>query len=239
MKSTTHFAMAHIIFASLQKRGIYLNRIAFVYGNIAPDYLPSMLVPAHFSKTCSRMTEKILSELSQVPICHNGRVGAEYSKKLGLMCHFLCDSFCFAHNGDFATGLTQHAAYERELDEYMRRNCLHILDVDGKCPVETYAETSNLINYIETTKGDYLKAGYTLHNDLTFAFNACITAIVNAVAISKKIPAASTSIELEDFITSLKSYATGKNIVFRMFFYKNRNSDIFFLPDLMPPIAAL
>ena len=123
MKSTSHFALAHLMYASLQKRNIYLNRVAFVYGNIAPDYTPTLLVPPHFSKNCSRITTKIIDDLSQTPICSNGRVGAEYSKQLGLLCHFLCDSFCFAHNDDFSTGLKQHVIYENKLDSYLRHSC--------------------------------------------------------------------------------------------------------------------
>ena len=239
MKSTSHFAMAHLIYASLQKRNIYLNRIAFVYGNIAPDYTPSLLVPTHFSKTCSRMTEKILNDLSQTPICSNGRVGAEYSKQLGLLCHFLCDSFCFAHNDDFTSNIKQHVAYENELDAYLRHNCLKLLDLEARNSIKLVNNCNYLINEIEELKSDYLGSGYTLQNDLTFAFEACISAISNIVTISKRIPAASTSIELDDFVTSLKGFATGDSIVFRMFYYKNRNNNIFFLPELMPPIGAL
>ena len=239
MKSTSHFAMAHLMYASLQKRNIYLNRIAFVYGNIAPDYTPALLVPTHFSKTCSRMTAKILNDLSQTPICSNGRVGAEYSKQLGLLCHFLCDSFCFAHNDDFLVGIKQHAAYENKLDAFLRHNCLKILDINGSQEIKVISDSDDLIADIEASKESYLECGYTLQNDLTFAFEACMSAIVNIVGISKRIPAASTSIELEDFITSLKGFATGESIVFRMFFYKNRNNNIFFLPELMPPIGAL
>ena len=239
MKSTSHFAMAHLIYASLQKRNIYLNRIAFVYGNIAPDYKPELLIPTHFSKTCSRMTGKILGDLAQTPIISNGRVGAEYSKQLGLLCHFLCDSFCFAHNDDFNNNIKQHVTYENELDSYLRHNCLELLDVEGRNTIKEINNSVDLISEIEDLKDTYLKSGYTLQNDLMFAFEACISAITNIVAISKRIPAASTSIELEDFITSLKGFATGNSMVFRMFFYKNRNNNIFFLPHLMPPIGAL
>lgn len=37
---------------------------------------------------------------------------------------------------------------------------------------------------------------------------------------------------------SLKGYATGDNLVFRLFFLKNHNVNIFYMPDLMPPIRA-
>lgn len=239
MKSTSHFAMAHLVYAALQKHGVYLNRIAFVYGNIAPDYTPALLLPTHFSRLCTRMTEKMLTELSETPVCSSGRVGAEYSKQLGLLCHFICDNFCFAHNDDFNTGVRQHIIYEAELDAYMRHNCLKLFDLEGACPLETHDSACALLNHMEQRKRDYLSRGYTPANDLLSAFDACMAAIVGVIALSKRVPAAATSIQLNDCMMAMKSYATGENLVFRMFFYKNRHSNIFFLPQFMPPIGAL
>ncbi len=238
MKATSHFALAHLLYAALQKRDIFLNRVAFVYGNIAPDQTPAMWVAPHFSKVCSRRSTDILTELSNCPVSSSGRVGAEYSKKLGFMCHFLCDYFCFAHNEDFSGGLKQHMAYENELDAYLRRNCLKILDMDGTEPVESFGGVEELIAHKENIKREYMSIGHSLNRDLTYAFNACILSIVNVVALSKQVPAAPVIIELDDLLTEFKGYATGNNLIFRIFFYKYRNSDLFFLPDLMPPIGA-
>lgn len=238
MKATSHFAMAHLLFAALQNRGIFLNRVAFVYGNIAPDYKPAMWVSPHFGKVCSRANSEILSELSELPVSGSGRVGAEYSRQLGYMCHFLCDYFCFAHNEDFSGGLKQHVAYENELDAYLRRNCLKLLDVDGNKPVHIFSSSDEVIGNAEDAKAEYLEIGHSLKNDLSFAYDLCILSIASIVAISKKIPAAATNIEIENSRTELKGYATGDNLIFRMFFYKYRNHNLFFLPEFMPPIGA-
>jgi len=238
MKATSHFAMAHLIYASLQKRGIYLNRIAFVYGNIAPDQTPAMWVSPHFGKVCSRTTSEILTELSQAPVCSTGCVGAEYSKQLGYMCHFLCDYFCFAHNDDFSGGIKQHVTYENELDTFLRQNCLELFDVDGRAPIRSFSRPDALIGYTEESKNKYLEIGHSLKNDLTYAFEACVTSVFSIVAISKTVPAAAMSIELDDFVKAFKGYATGDNLIFRMFFFKYRNSNLFFLPEFMPPIGA-
>lgn len=238
MKSTSHFAMGHLLYASLQKRGIYLNRIAFVYGNIAPDYTPAMLVSPHFNKVCTRSLTELISTLPQLPLGANGRVGAEYSKQLGIMCHFLCDYFCFAHNDDFAGSIKQHRKYEDELDAFMRRECLKLLDVGAKNHVSAQLSSRLLWNCIEARKEEYLSLGYTLENDLMFSFDACVTSISTLVALSQKVPVPATTISVEDIFTSLKGYATGDCLIYRMFFFRNRRNNIFFLPDLMPPIRA-
>ena len=238
MKATSHFAVAHLLYAALQKRGIFLNRVAFVYGNISPDQTPAMWVAPHFGKVCAHRSSDLMTELSACPVSNSGRIGAEYSKKLGVMCHFLCDYFCFAHNDDFTGGIKQHMTYENELDAYLRKSCLNVLDMDGSKPLMSFYSPEELVERTESAKHDYLELGHSLNNDLTFAFDACITSIVNVVAISKRVPAAAMSIELDDFVMALKGYATGNNLVFRMFFFKYRNSNLFFLPDLMPPIGA-
>ena len=83
------------------------------------------------------MIVKFVKALSETPVKEEGQcIGPEYSMRLGLMCHFICDYFCFAHNADFTGSLTQHITYERDLDEYLRENCKELLDLDGSREVE-------------------------------------------------------------------------------------------------------
>ncbi len=238
MKSTSHFAIAHLIFAALQTRGVYLNRVAFVYGNIAPDYDPNLLIPTHFTKTCERMLSEISYDLSQLPLEQDGRVGAEYSKRLGILCHFLCDYYCRAHNKNFEGGLKQHTFYENSLDQYLRHNCMELFDI-GDCSSLDLSSSAYLLKIeVLNLKGRYLSAPNTLQTDLEYAYAACLQCISSLVAISQKNIAPHSQLWLDDLIARLKGYATGESLVFRMFFYKNRNNNIFFLPDLMPPICT-
>lgn len=238
MKSTSHFAIGHFLYAAMQSRGINLNRVAFVYGNIAPDYDPNLLFPTHFSKTCERRISEIAAELSELPLEKHGRVGAEYSKQLGILCHFICDYFCRAHNKDFEGGLKHHAFYENRLDFYLRKSCLRIFDIhDDTMPVLS-PSAARLTDDIAKIKSEYLSVPHTLETDLDYAFRVCLQAICSLVLMSQQLDAVHVELWLEDLIAQLKGYATGNSLVFRMFFYKNRHSNIFFLPDLMPPIYA-
>jgi|GEM_PF-911868 len=238
MKATSHFAMAHLLCATLQKRGVYLDRIAFVYGNIEPDQTPAMWFHPHFRKFCSRSIASITEELAEISLSSTGRVGAYYSKELGMLCHYICDYFCFAHNEEFSGSIKQHIAYENDLDTYLRRDCLNLLDMDGSDKLPRFSSAVELAGSIEAAHGEYINSEFSLQSDLRFAFDACVTAIINIVAISKSRPAASFGAQMEDFMNSLKGYATGHNLVFRMFMFKYRNHNLFFLPELMPPIGA-
>lgn len=233
--------MAHFLYASLKARGVELNRIAFVYGNIAPDYLPSLYVRPHFAWTCNHMITKFVKQLADTPVTEDGCIGPDYSMRLGLMCHFICDYFCFAHNADFSGSVSQHIVYERDLDEYLRENCTHLLDLGTSAPVEVIPSEHLILLCIANSKHTYLQEGYTMQNDIVRAFDSCLTTILSVVALAHKVPASEArieSIELYDRAMSLKGYATGNNLVFRLFFLKNHKVNIFYMPDLMPPIRC-
>ena len=237
MKSTTHFAMAYILSSTLQKRGIHVNQIAFAYGNIAPDYVPTMIVNPHFGKVCTKNIDDITAELSQIPVSKSGCVSAEYSKQLGVICHYICDYFCFAHNEDFQGNLRDHAKYENKLDSVMRRYWLKLLENGNKSTLTYSAEQDDISKDVDKIKRDYYAANYTHENDLNYALSACLTAITSTVHLSRK---KAIDLECSTFIDAkaTKGFATGKCYVYKMFFFKNRNNNIFFIPDLMHPIKA-
>ena len=234
MKSTSHFAMGHLLYAALENQGIHLNRCAFIYGNIAPDYLPAMLLAPHFTRVCSKTIDELSQRLSAQPLCQSQAVDAEYSKQLGRLCHFACDYFCFAHSRDFSGSLKQHAVYENELDSFLRKNCLELLKLDGETAPLPY-NCAALVSDLEKMKLQYLSVGFSPKNDLCFAFNACLNTISGLVRISRDLGRQQQA-KLSHDCNLNKGYARGDCYVFRMFLYKNRNRDVFFLPGLMEPL---
>lgn len=237
MKSTSHFAIAHLLYTALEERDIFLNKTAFLYGNIAPDYVPRLVVTPHFGKVCTRNVEDISRSLSQRHIGEGGAVGAEYSKLLGMMCHYLCDYFCFAHNKEFTGTLRQHPAYENELDSHLRQSWQELLTLDTNCALTGCRSCGMIMREIESEKSAYIMNGFTFDNDLHYSFRACLSAITAIVRISQET-AAPFSESLEDFLFSLKGFATGNSYVFRMFLFKNRKNNIFFLPGLVSPVIS-
>ena len=231
MKSTSHFAMAHLVQASLQNRGVVLNSSAFAYGNIAPDYMPSMVLTPHFSKVCERKIREISRELSMTPLNESGRVNAEYSKMLGILCHYICDYFCFAHSKDFLSGLKGHVEFENALDTFINQSCIQLLDVDGSDTVIPSRYVDGLISRVARQKELYCEGGYTFKNDMCFAFETCIAAVLSLVAMSQDFAAINGATACDDIFPSLRGYATGEGYVFRMFFFKHRNHNLFFLPE--------
>ena len=235
MKSSSHFAMAYLISAALEKRGVTLDRRSFVCGSIAPDYLPSLFFAPHFARACLRGIRSVSGKLAAVPFPEDGKISPASSKAFGVMCHYICDYFCFPHNREFSGTLKEHSAFEVQLDSFLRENCLKLLDVEAREDIDVPRSLRGALNYIERMKREYNEKGYTFENDLCFSFNACVAVILAVVAIERRLAQLQgTSCEPE--LHFLRARAMGNSYIFRMFFYKNRNCDLFFLPELMPPL---
>lgn len=237
MKSTSHFAVGHLLFNALEERNVFLNKTAFLYGNIAPDYIPHMVLTPHFGKVCTRNAEEIARELARSHLPESRIAGAEYSKMLGMMCHYLCDYFCFAHNKEFTGSLRQHPAYENELDLHLRKNWRSLIELDPCAELAASRSCVMAMRALEAEKATYSAAGFSFDNDLRYAFTACCGMIMAVVAMSLN-SYASSGPAFDDFPFSLKGFATGNCYVFRMFLYKNRKNNIFFIPELMSPLTA-
>lgn len=236
MKSSSHFAMAYLISAALEKRGVFLDRKAFVCGSIAPDYLPSLFCAPHFAKACFRGIRSVSSKLAEVPMPEDGKISAASSKAFGIMCHYICDYFCFPHNREFSGTLKEHSAFEVQLDSFLRENCLKLLDVEARKDIDVPRSLRGVLDRIERMKREYNEKGYTFENDLCFSFNACVAAILAVVAIERRLALLHQGTAQEPELHFLRTRAMGNSYIFRMFFYKNRNCDLFFLPELMPPL---
>lgn len=234
--------MAYLVHAALQNRGVQLNRTAFAYGNIAPDYIPSMVLNPrfypHFSRVCEKTINEFSEELSSTQLTGTERVNADYSKKLGILCHYICDYFCFAHSKDFLGGVRQHIDFENSLDQYLRENCTNLLDIEGKSEVRPSLSAAELVSRLNSEKNDYTNTGYTFENDLSYAFDACVAAVLSLVKMSQKQEAKSRAYYSDQPFPQLRGFETGDCYVFRMFFFKHRNCDLFFLPEIMQPISA-
>ena len=220
--------MAHLLHATLESKGLQLDKTAFLYGNLAPDYIPSLAVTPHFTKVCQRRIDELTAELSETPLSAFSRINAEYSKKLGMLCHYLCDYFCFVHSKDFLGSLKQHSLYENALDNHLRHNWNRLLSSEAFAGVQDASDCAKLQNQLYSEKARYTAEGYSFDKDLCFAFCNCISTIVSLAAISRCLP---LSLDMSPELQfSLRGYATGNCYVFRMFYFKNRNSVLFEMP---------
>lgn len=85
-----------------------VNRVAYLFGTIAPDL--NCIYPAHRLRTTeSRFSKKL-------KIAGNASTSLIKSFMLGVITHYVCDYFCYAHNIE-SLGLP-HKKYEDNLYKY-------------------------------------------------------------------------------------------------------------------------
>jgi hypothetical protein len=120
MKSASHHAMGYLLYQALERRGITLDREMFVLGNLLPDYLPELILSPHFTMKCQREINVFTGVLAAEHLGDPTQIPAQYSLRLGILCHYVTDYFCFAHSREFKQNIVRHAAYEQALDDYFR-----------------------------------------------------------------------------------------------------------------------
>lgn len=116
MNSPNHILIGTIVYEYIKdKYGIVLDKSSFLKGNTCPDHGISFLRP-HRIKYCNRMVQK-----KTIKLCRRdwGRIDEKASKKIGILCHYYSDFFCYAHSPRFGGSLKDHIRYEDEMLHFM------------------------------------------------------------------------------------------------------------------------
>ena len=125
MLMNTHKILANNILNQASEENRHLiDRKKFIWGNIKPDYVSKYKLKKHFyDESIDMIIYKIkyLSSLSENEIKYvYGK--KKFSAELGVICHFLCDYFCLAHNKrwKFKNHFKRHVSYEKKLSKYAK-----------------------------------------------------------------------------------------------------------------------
>jgi hypothetical protein len=116
----THKILANNILSqtSMDKLNL-IDKKKFIWGNVKPDYVSKYKLKKHFyNESINMILEKIsfLSSLTTKEIYYSYGI-KKFSAELGVVCHFLCDFFCFAHSERWRlkSDLKKHVSYEQKL----------------------------------------------------------------------------------------------------------------------------
>ena len=101
----TQLLISLVLYKCISKQTKFkLNRIAFAYGNIKPDFTNKDIQNSHTLdeslNSVNKYSEKLMSE---------NILNKEFSISLGVACHFVCDYFCIYHReGNEKKGAWEH-----------------------------------------------------------------------------------------------------------------------------------
>ncbi len=120
MNKRTHIQLGRIVFRFVEsKLGIPLKKSSFLFGNILPDvYLSFLTRPHTIGHTLDLVDSKIEKLMAQT--YDNAYIGRRFSRRLGVICHYYADYFCYPHSPAYTGDIKDHVVYEKTLWRYIK-----------------------------------------------------------------------------------------------------------------------
>ena len=183
MNTFSHIMLGEYILETIKSRhGIELHRKSFLLGNILPDCRLSFMSRPHRPEFWQDYINRQVARLLRVKT-GSRRFGCLYSLRLGIICHFYTDFFCYTHNAAFSGTSREHFMYEWDIHRRIQRGVdvsVGALDEEscrGVTPEEIYAGFERL--HREYTA----RIGPSERRDIRYPLRACIDA-VGRIALS-------------------------------------------------------
>jgi len=160
-----HILISQILYKYLSNQMDFkLNRLAFVYGNIKPDFINKDIKRSHTLDESLYKVNKYSEELMHEEISNK-----EFSRSLGVICHFCCDYFCIYHReGNEEKGVFEHLFYELILHVK-----LLTLLLSGNLKLSNYKMYENSVDAIVLKLQEkYNSESKSLTRDITYSIFA-------------------------------------------------------------------
>lgn len=162
------------------------NHFAFVLGNIRPDLSIKYRRIGHTREESYQFLVDEIRDLSRTGI--EELTGSEYAMRMGILCHYLCDYFCFVHGAHFTGSLREHFQYEGQLRHYItfayprkRRS----EDRPALC-----GNVNELIAHLTEQHDQYLTHEQPdMAMDAEMALSACTELVCNLLVLSRQAEA--------------------------------------------------
>lgn len=121
MNSYSHIRIGRLVLNRLQhKYGISIPVVAFLWANCKPDYSIKYKKIPHYKKAMEKEFKRLIKEVSLYK-WDNKNIFL-IADRLGVICHFICDFFCYAHSPSFSGGLKDHISYEAKVNRFIKEN---------------------------------------------------------------------------------------------------------------------
>jgi len=139
-------------------------------GNVAPDFYPNVVLKSHTIENYSDMIKKELWLLYNA----KGSRSPENFIRLGRVCHYISDFFCYAHNKNFSGTSRAHFRYEYRLSGHCKANVKKLYAID-------FLPSSPVVNDFEAfwamlldIHKYYIENEKSFSADLFYAIYACV-----------------------------------------------------------------
>ncbi|MCB2295561.1 zinc dependent phospholipase C family protein [Clostridium algoriphilum] len=161
----SHLVMSQILYKNITNQMDFkLDRLAFTYGNIKPDFSNKDIKRSHTLdeslESINLYSKKLMSKSISVK---------DFSRSLGVICHFACDYFCLYHReGNEKKGAYEHLVYEIHLHVKLLTLLLR-----GKIKLNNQDVLQNNVEFIALNiQNKYNLEPKSLTKDITYALSS-------------------------------------------------------------------
>ena len=186
MNIFAHITMGRYLYSYFKKNlNLELDKATFVRWNCLPDIAPSLLKLSHFKKDIYDLVMEKAEYLVQEGEYMGSR---EFSKQLGILCHFMSDFFCYAHAEYFEGSKIEHLKYELKMQfyGYRRRGMLHAVDL-----ISNAAEIDHslaLYEQINLLHDQYRQMEPSYGVDFIYSMTACVDLVMDMMLKPAAVP---------------------------------------------------
>lgn len=136
MLTGTHIKLAKYIYHIFKEQyGINLSKKNLIYGSIKPDFMKNK-VPHYIDKSIDYMDteiERLIFDASNIGI-------KSFSRRLGMIMHYISDYFCRAHNTSYyRNNMMEHLRYEKRLAKKMTMKKIK-MNIENEIKIDTVKE---------------------------------------------------------------------------------------------------
>ena len=137
-----------------------------------------MLKTMHCKHKCYGFLKDEINQILNFTIEDDSDLRGEFSRRLGVITHYISDFFCQSHNRHFKGNIKDHFFYEYRFDSFFKdRSALSkSFDFDGS--FKDALKNSSIPSFIDELHSEYLKSRASFHNDMVYSLKACIITAV-------------------------------------------------------------
>jgi hypothetical protein len=195
MNKRTHIILGRLLYQRLTEDfGICLDKQSFLLGNILPDLTLSFIVRPHFIDSS---IQHIRDEIKRLIPAHNDSVycGSDFSRRLGEICHYCADFFCFPHSIYYKGDIPSHVRYEKALYHYLKDNIIESTWKASTVKRSGKIDGDEVVDRIYEAQNEYHQAVPSFDTDVTFSLQACL----HVILMITKVPVNDTMQMTEEF----------------------------------------
>ncbi|NLL46595.1 MAG: zinc dependent phospholipase C family protein [Clostridiales bacterium] len=191
MNTYSHALIGDLIYKYLKNNcDIHLDFEEFIMGNIIPDIRNTCVIRPHFIRFSLKYIQREI-ELFSHKLLRSREIPKAHSLKLGVICHYYTDFFCYSHNGGYKQRIKNHKKYEADLNNYFtsRVDTIGLIDLIPDRDIKNSAGEIN--ERTARLHREYITAPPSYENDIYYSLLACAGAVASLVrcCASNTVPA--------------------------------------------------